>query len=514
MRIRLATAYPLPTFKCWHSISPLSDSMTIRDLIEQIIEIFSFNIDTCYLSLELEGFHLPLNSPVSKVLRENDLIILKRINDAPEVGDGIYTMFNRGVSMGLEVSEKDKIENDTYLLKYNKRFDMFDHTERTMQSDPIKQKTSCIENEERSFSQENNSIHLNTLKNKDNSSKIKKVQPYKKKTAVKELISESSDLSSSSSSSSLSSESESASASTSTSTSTSMTSKLSTSKKSSNSGTSSKSTPKINQAFSHIKNQRPPGQGMPSTRARNIRKRKTKRLIMYKQKGILPESAKFSDLLQLEKKTGKPLNHTKIEIRPIKKYIKNKRENFISRIGNNQGKHIRFNENGECDLNNKAHEEKWQDRCIVKEIECELPNVPINLIPLTSNDKNKVSNGVSSFEDMPLLPDNIETFVVLTQPPSIGSIIAFKHLCINDNYEPILSDYKTATLIDHSESGLLTLQLAKRDQKQKKIDLETGEQIYGKFGVDTDLEHDGQLILAWNSLISPILLKEVQPSAL
>lgn len=75
MRIRLTTAYPLPTFKCWHSISPLSDSMRIRDLIEQIIEIFSFNIDTCYLSLELEGFHLPLNSFVSKVLRENDLIM-------------------------------------------------------------------------------------------------------------------------------------------------------------------------------------------------------------------------------------------------------------------------------------------------------------------------------------------------------------------------------------------------------------------------------------------------------
>lgn len=269
---------------------------------------------------------------------------------------------------------------------------------------------------------------------------------------------------------------------------------------------------KMNQSFSQNKNQKPPGQGMPSTKARNIRKRKTKRLKMYKEKGILPESAKFSDLLQLEKRTDKTLNHTKIEIRPTKKYTKNKRGNFISRIDTNQGKHIRFNENGECDTIDKAYDENWQDRCIVKEIECELPNVPINIIPLTSNDKNEVSNETSSFEDMPPLPDNIDTFVVLTQPPSIGSIIAFKHLCINDNYEPVLSGYKTAALIDHSKSGLLTLQLSKRDQKQKKIDFETGEQIYGKFGVDTDLEHDGQLTLAWNNLISPVLLKEVQPS--
>lgn len=113
------------------------------------------------------------------------------MNDAPEVGEGVYTIFNRGVSMGLGASEKDKIENDTYLLKYNKQFDMYNHTGRSMQSDSVKQKAPFFENEE-SFSQENNSIHFNTFKNKDSSSKIEKMQPYKRKNAARESDSKSS----------------------------------------------------------------------------------------------------------------------------------------------------------------------------------------------------------------------------------------------------------------------------------------------------------------------------------
>ncbi|KAG4305212.1 hypothetical protein PORY_001382 [Pneumocystis oryctolagi] len=414
MRIRLSTAYPLPFFKFWYFIPSSSDSMTIQHLIEQVIKIFSLKIEPYQLCLELEGFRLPLKSLVGEILRENDLVILKQIEDSFSMENNI------GRIDYCRCANNEK--NDMYLIKHNAHMNTVDHV---------------IEDH-------------NEIQNSVNNSNFKRKSPLKKDQKL----------------------------------------------------------------LMNNKNLRrvPPGQGLASTKARNMRKKRAKRLLKIKQ-DTFPESVAFTNSLQMKKETSRFLDNKNIEIKPLKKYIKNKSKGFISKIGNTQSIHIKFNENEHL-LNNKMNDEDWRNRCIVKNIECELSDVPIQNISMTDSDNNGLSNAISLSDEIPLLPKDIETLALLTEPPPIGSVIAFKHLSMSNNYEPILSDYKTAIVLDNSESNVLKLKLAKRDQKEKKVDPETGEYIYGKFGVDTDFEQNGQLILAWNDLVSPVLLEKEQSSTL
>ncbi|KAG5440337.1 hypothetical protein PCANB_001907 [Pneumocystis canis] len=401
---------------CWHFIPVLSDSMTIQHLIEHVIETFCLKIEPHQLSLELEGFNLPLKAPVCKILRENDLVVLKQVDEILSIDSSVNVTSEKCLSGGVLSFErkgfynydKNLEKNDMYLLEHNKQFNTINRT------------------------MEQNHNHA-------------------------------------------------------------------------------QSTIKTNQTFlvnNENRQRAPPGKGLASTKARNMRKKRTKKLLKLKQQGILPESATFVDLLKMEEETNKIQNRKNIEIKPLRKYIKNKSKGFISKIGNNQSKHIKFDENGKVASNNETHDQDWRNRCILKEIECELPNIPVQHIFIPSNDNTKEPLNEALSPEMPSLPDNIETLTPLNQPPSIGSIIAFKHLSMSNNYEPVLSGYKTAKILDISALNVLILQLAKRDQKKKEIDPETGEYIYGKFGVDTDVEKDGQLVLAWDNLISPVLLQK------
>ncbi|CCJ29647.1 unnamed protein product [Pneumocystis jirovecii] len=539
MRIRLATIHPLPPFKCWHFIPTLSDSITIQHLIEDVIETFSLEVKPCQLSLELDGFYLPLKAPICKILRENDLIILKQTGDSFNEKSIVHFVSEKYLSIPndhlVETNYKNDNEakNDIDLLKNNEYVSTINNTvkrdhdlaQKIVQGCNLKRKLQYLENENESI-KKNNLINFDTLENEITLNAGKKIQISKKKISPIELNSQSSASSSSTKSStkssSLSTSSTSATLSSllSVSSTSAMSSSLSlasstsesssiSEKDSSDSSTTSRSTSKINQIPLDNKNQKraPPGQGSLSTKARNMRKKRTKKLLRFKQQGILPDSATFADLLQIEERINKNQNKD-IEIKPLKKYIKNKSKGFISKIGNTQNIHIKFDNDGKTILNNKINEKNWEDRCIVKEIECEIPNVPIQDISITPNKNKELLNKISP-DRMPPLPENIETLTLLTEPPPIGSIVAFKHLSMNNNYEPILSDYKTAIIIDNSPPNILKLELAKRDRKEKKIDPETGEYIYGKFGVDTDIEQNGQLILAWEDLVSPVLLQKM-----
>ncbi|KAG4302028.1 hypothetical protein PCK1_001703 [Pneumocystis canis] len=444
--IRLTTVYPLPPFRCWHFIPVLSDSMTIQHLIEHVIETFCLKIEPHQLSLELEGFNLPLKAPVCKILRENDLVVLKQVDEILSIDSSVNVTSEKCLSGGVLSFERK--EHNKQFNTINRTMEQnHNHAQYVAQDCNFKRKAQSLEDENHP-TQQNNLINFNALKNKITLNASKKVEI---------------------------------------------------------------STIKTNQTFlvnNENRQRAPPGKGLASTKARNMRKKRTKKLLKLKQQGILPESATFVDLLKMEEETNKIQNRKNIEIKPLRKYIKNKSKGFISKIGNNQSKHIKFDENGKVASNNETHDQDWRNRCILKEIECELPNIPVQHIFIPSNDNTKEPLNEALSPEMPSLPDNIETLTPLNQPPSIGSIIAFKHLSMSNNYEPVLSGYKTAKILDISALNVLILQLAKRDQKKKEIDPETGEYIYGKFGVDTDVEKDGQLVLAWDNLISPVLLQK------
>lgn len=120
-------------------------------------------------------------------------------------------------------------------------------------------------------------------------------------------------------------------------------------------------------------------------------------------------------------------------------------------------------------------------------------------------------------DDLPRLPENITVLHDFTGDDiKPGMVIAFKQLILSEatNWQPQLSNYRTAVVIKAPEDGELELRLAKRDRAQAKkyYDVETGERIYGKFDMPTDDDHDdaeddGFLGVTINELIEPKIVQ-------
>ncbi|KAG5437316.1 hypothetical protein PCK2_001006, partial [Pneumocystis canis] len=312
------------------------------------------------------------------------------ISSGKRLSEGVLSFKRTGFYNCDENLEKD----DMYSLQHNKRFDTINcsmeqnhsHTPCIVSDYSFKRKAQCLEDENHS-TQQNNLINFNALKNEITLNTGKKIETEANKTSLIGISPKSSASCSSSSSSSTSSSTSSASSASSTSSS----SESSSSPDDSSSlNVPSKSTFKTNQRrLIDNKNQQraPHGKGLASTKARNMRKKRTKKLLKLKQQGILPESATFVDLLKIEEETNKIQNNKNIEIKPLRKYIKNKSKGFITKINNSQSKHIKFDEDGRVTSNNTTNDESWKDRCILKEVECELPNIPVQRIFITSNNK-------------------------------------------------------------------------------------------------------------------------------
>ena len=101
-----------------------------------------------------------------------------------------------------------------------------------------------------------------------------------------------------------------------------------------------------------------------------------------------------------------------------------------------------------------------------------------------------------------------------------GMTIAFKQLVMTaeTNWQPLVSVYRTAIVIDVSESGEIEVILAKRDQQQpiaKSFDEYTGQRIYGKFEMpvdendeeDVEPEHGGKLYLRHEEMMEPKIVQ-------
>lgn len=122
----------------------------------------------------------------------------------------------------------------------------------------------------------------------------------------------------------------------------------------------------------------------------------------------------------------------------------------------------------------------------------------------------------STAEDLPILPENISTCTQLTEELCLpGAIVAFKQLDMSHetDWQPRVSEYRTALVNQLMENGILRMKLAHRDQPhiQKSYDHETGERIYSKFEMpgfndEEDLEH-GVAELSFAELIEPKLIR-------
>lgn len=110
-------------------------------------------------------------------------------------------------------------------------------------------------------------------------------------------------------------------------------------------------------------------------------------------------------------------------------------------------------------------------------------------------------------EDLPSLPDDMASLYPLIQPILPKTVVAFKHLTMDERYRPILSDYRTAivdAVHDEPNGPSLELTLAVRDRPKRDFNPDTGEKILKRFELADDEDKDeGYLNLMWGELIEP-----------
>lgn len=122
--------------------------------------------------------------------------------------------------------------------------------------------------------------------------------------------------------------------------------------------------------------------------------------------------------------------------------------------------------------------------------------------------------------DLPSLPEDPTTCLPLTREAARkGTVIAFKQLEMSaeTNWQPNISDYRTAIVDEIAENGDLCITPAKRDRRsnQAEYDDRTGERLYSKFEMPGFDEQDGNenIEISFDELISPILLRAVDDQA-
>ncbi|KAI4129733.1 MAG: hypothetical protein LQ338_002117 [Usnochroma carphineum] len=125
--------------------------------------------------------------------------------------------------------------------------------------------------------------------------------------------------------------------------------------------------------------------------------------------------------------------------------------------------------------------------------------------------------------DLPHLPEDVAACPSLEQTAcAVGTIIAFKQLDMSaqTNWQPKISDYRTARIEGLIDDGTLSLRMALRDRPSgpKQYDEETGERLYSKFempGYNEDgiEDNDGLIELAFADLIEPKLVKATESEA-
>ena len=136
----------------------------------------------------------------------------------------------------------------------------------------------------------------------------------------------------------------------------------------------------------------------------------------------------------------------------------------------------------------------------------------------------EVEEATDLTNDLPTLPEDISMCSSLTLDKAAkGNVIAFKQLemSANTNWQPQISDYRTAVVDEILDDGSLSMTLAKRDQPLDNIqyDAQTGERLYSKFEMPdyhekSDENKNGKLDISFDELISPILVEAASEKGL
>ena len=126
-------------------------------------------------------------------------------------------------------------------------------------------------------------------------------------------------------------------------------------------------------------------------------------------------------------------------------------------------------------------------------------------------EKNDLTN------DLPILPEDLTICTALTlETAAKGGIVAFRQLEMSaeTNWQPKISEYRTAIVDEILDDGTLAMTLAKRDSLLKDIqyDEQTGERLYSKFEMpgyhdESSEDNNGKIEISFDELISPILVE-------
>lgn len=131
----------------------------------------------------------------------------------------------------------------------------------------------------------------------------------------------------------------------------------------------------------------------------------------------------------------------------------------------------------------------------------------------------------NAVEDLPDLPEDMAMCATLAPELALpGAVIAFKQLDMSQetNWQPKVSEYRTAIINRVLEDNLYQISLSRRDtpRKERLYDRETGERLYSKFEMpeyenDNDNDDDGVAEVSLADMIEPKLIKgvEIQPQA-
>ena len=119
--------------------------------------------------------------------------------------------------------------------------------------------------------------------------------------------------------------------------------------------------------------------------------------------------------------------------------------------------------------------------------------------------------------DLPTLPKDLSMLLPLTQDTAAkGNIVAFKQLemSADTNWQPRISEYRTAIVDEVLEEGTLLMTLAKRDEPSNNVqfDEQTGERLYSKFEMpgyhDENAKcNDRKIEISFDDLINPVLVE-------
>ncbi|KAL8731849.1 MAG: hypothetical protein Q9166_003133 [cf. Caloplaca sp. 2 TL-2023] len=134
-----------------------------------------------------------------------------------------------------------------------------------------------------------------------------------------------------------------------------------------------------------------------------------------------------------------------------------------------------------------------------------------------------IRGGSDAPEDLPRLPEDLSACPILEHVAcSAGTIIAFKQLDMSSktNWQPRISEYRSALIDSVLDDGTLSVRMALRDQSHggKRYDQDTGQRLYSKFempGYNEDEidDNNGLLELAFADLIEPKLVRAFEKEA-